>query len=1101
MGTIINAVKWSDNTSDLAKNLKLGLDQIDATTAGVKKLVQSFEGDKVMANAQRWVAAVQALGGVTKLTAAEQERFNGVLDKAINKFTALGKPIPPLIQNFSDLTKLNIAAAKSTTDAAGATDGLSASHGKLGEFLRLNIPLFAGMSARVTENVAAFGMIGIAVGGAALAFEGAKKGLEIATQVGEDAKALRNLSTETGVNVENLQALGAVTDDYGVSTEELGRSIYNLSRRIAGGDGAAAGALGVLGLSIKELQGLAPDQIFTRVVTAVNALPDPLQRASLMATLFGGRFGQALLAIGPNLDQLVEKAKSSGEVMSGEAVEGAAKFADAIDHLGRQASVFKDSILAPLLAGLADFIDKSMQIEHVPGFKVPEPSGPLVPNMPFNPAPGKVDFGVPSITSWTTAKDIADLKVLQNVLGGLKETYTPLTALQQQFLTSVVALGGAALLSSEKVKSGATALGISAEQLGAYTTKAKAAEEAQKKMAAATAAVMAAQDGYGAVLASVDQMTLLAVLHDKDLGVTEEQLATFYHLSAEQIKAVIEGRRVDNELTKLNTTQTIANAEALGKLGGVVDEQTIPALKQYLDVRQQIFKIENESKVGAIDVSGLQVDVETVGRLKEGFDRAEKARQAFHQGLNDLSQAFAQLAQISGGSFGGIVKGIGQLVGGLNVAVQGTEAYRKAVEAAGAHSVQAWGAAASELGSYISLALEAYQILSKLTTGFSINTTAATVSTFLQSLGSDAIGKITEMYLASGRTAQDARRDFALLVATIGQGGDAAAAAIKKIKDAMGEGQEVMDAIHAAGVHSNTELQHSADVAKKAFDQALASGDYSQASLETLYYNWQKAMADAGIVAAQAWVKAHDAATGASSASTDAMKKAESNLKSLISQRDDLTKSISAEAPEAVEGVIQQQQEKQRDSLDQQIQQQADAYAKLAKDTGQQMADDIVAALERIHIDPIHIGVVVDGPNGSSGASTSGPIDIPNPGPQRDYFPDGFLGGMHGGMVRDWGIDPVYAVQGGLMPTRGTDTVAAMLTPGEGVVTTRGMDLLGEDGLAALNAGRAAGDVTIHLTVQSVLDGRIVAENTITRMARDKHGAGTKTKRALGIGV
>jgi len=59
-----------------------------------------------------------------------------------------------------------------------------------------------------------------------------------------------------------------------------------------------------------------------------------------------------------------------------------------------------------------------------------------------------------------------------------------------------------------------------------------------------------------------------------------------------------------------------------------------------------------------------------------------------------------------------------------------------------------------------------------------------------------------------------------------------------------------------------------------------------------------------------------------------------------------------------------------------------------------------------------------------------------------------------GGMVQ-----PQYRTLGGVMSSlvnwkpRGTDTVAAMLTPNEGVVNLRGMSLLGKEGLDALNAG------------------------------------------------
>ena len=60
-----------------------------------------------------------------------------------------------------------------------------------------------------------------------------------------------------------------------------------------------------------------------------------------------------------------------------------------------------------------------------------------------------------------------------------------------------------------------------------------------------------------------------------------------------------------------------------------------------------------------------------------------------------------------------------------------------------------------------------------------------------------------------------------------------------------------------------------------------------------------------------------------------------------------------------------------------------------------------------------------------------------------------------GGFVRRTGIQ--YLAEGGtVLPftPRGTDSVPAMLTPGEGVVNTTGMDVLGREGLRALNHGR-----------------------------------------------
>lgn len=80
-----------------------------------------------------------------------------------------------------------------------------------------------------------------------------------------------------------------------------------------------------------------------------------------------------------------------------------------------------------------------------------------------------------------------------------------------------------------------------------------------------------------------------------------------------------------------------------------------------------------------------------------------------------------------------------------------------------------------------------------------------------------------------------------------------------------------------------------------------------------------------------------------------------------------------------------------------------------------------------------------------------------------------------GGVVGPHGIQ--YLARGGrVLPftPRGTDTVRAMLTPGEGVVNTRGMRRLGTEGLRRLNSGSDAGGgvaVTANVNVTAGLAG------------------------------
>ncbi len=99
---------------------------------------------------------------------------------------------------------------------------------------------------------------------------------------------------------------------------------------------------------------------------------------------------------------------------------------------------------------------------------------------------------------------------------------------------------------------------------------------------------------------------------------------------------------------------------------------------------------------------------------------------------------------------------------------------------------------------------------------------------------------------------------------------------------------------------------------------------------------------------------------------------------------------------------------------------------------------------------------------------------------QVDAPPDlGFSGGDQnnyaagGGYVGGSGVQ--YLAGGGnvlrFMP-RGSDTVPAMLTPGEGVVNQRGMKTLGKSGLSALNSGSAAAGGGADMSgVEDRLDG------------------------------
>lgn len=131
-------------------------------------------------------------------------------------------------------------------------------------------------------------------------------------------------------------------------------------------------------------------------------------------------------------------------------------------------------------------------------------------------------------------------------------------------------------------------------------------------------------------------------------------------------------------------------------------------------------------------------------------------------------------------------------------------------------------------------------------------------------------------------------------------------------------------------------------------------------------------------------------------ASSEAMQSAENDLQALIGKRDQLAKGISAEAPEAIMGVIEAQQRGQLAVLDDEIANKAEAYAKLAEETGQKMADAIVKALDGIRLSPITVPVNYDYGGINPNPLPLDPIPMASGGAFRVTKPTLFLAGEAG---------------------------------------------------------------------------------------------------------
>jgi hypothetical protein len=322
--------------------------------------------------------------------------------------------------------------------AANATEfqkGLSAAQSHLNAFA-------AAMTAFATASVARFIQVG---------------------------SALDDMTQRTGVSVEMLSGLSHAAQMSDTSLESLQSGLVKMAKfteSAADGAKAAQGTLTQLGLSVRQLKALTPDQQFLAFADALNAIEDPGKRASVAMEVFGKGAVELdiLLKEGSSgIREFIGEAYDLNKVMSGETAAAAAETADAIDNMLKSLDAVVIAIgkqLAPIVRFLADALRATVTVLG-----------------DFGPALGiaaiAVGGAVIAMNAITRAtKAYADAKILATALTGPKGWIALAAAL------GVAAIATAAVTSQMQKQN---------EQLLQQQIAADKAAQAQRNLAAANA--------------------------------------------------------------------------------------------------------------------------------------------------------------------------------------------------------------------------------------------------------------------------------------------------------------------------------------------------------------------------------------------------------------------------------------------------------------------------------------------------------------------------------------------------------------------------------------------------------------------------------------
>lgn len=226
-------------------------------------------------------------------------------------------------------------------------------------------PAFEKGMKQAGQKLKAFGA-SVARVGAGLTAASAAVLAPLTGAVMEFAKAgdqLNKMAQRTGIAVEQLSALKFAAEQSGSSIEDLETGVKRMQRTITdAGDGMASAvdALGAIGLTSGDLQGMSPDEQFIAIAQALSEVEDATTRAALAQEIFG-RSGTMLLPLinggAKSIAELTKEAEELGIVMSAEAAQSAAEFTDAWNRAKQTLLAVSREIAAAVVPAITDLIE------------------------------------------------------------------------------------------------------------------------------------------------------------------------------------------------------------------------------------------------------------------------------------------------------------------------------------------------------------------------------------------------------------------------------------------------------------------------------------------------------------------------------------------------------------------------------------------------------------------------------------------------------------------------------------------------------------------------------------------------------------------------
>ena len=249
---------------------------------GLVDATRQLAGADLIAKAHNYAEAVEAIGGASKLTAANQKEVNATVTQAIAQYQLLGRAAPDSLHKLATATT---QVEQKASLASKATDVLKSS------FFQLTAALsVANLIERAVSGLIAFGKA---------AFDNAGK--------------MVDLSNKSGLTLKTIQQFEHVSAQSGVSIDTLTDSVFKLGTTLAEGKGSARQAVKDLGLEFEALKRSKPDDAFNDIMAALEKMPPGFDRSLAMQRLFGKGAKEVSKLVADGYTEMAESAKLSSD--------------------------------------------------------------------------------------------------------------------------------------------------------------------------------------------------------------------------------------------------------------------------------------------------------------------------------------------------------------------------------------------------------------------------------------------------------------------------------------------------------------------------------------------------------------------------------------------------------------------------------------------------------------------------------------------------------------------------------------------------------------------------------------------------------------------